>query len=252
MNTKLNLNEKVSINFMNDYNTSRHGKAFIAVEYLEINNTKYFNDTNDNSHLTIRGFIKDIIIDNFREEIKENNQSEILENEVKTFFNHFLHTCRQEKIDLSLYTKNNIDTLYNDLFQSYADSLKYEIEYDFDRVFNGQLGISRKNNHIDLSTMKLKESWTDNKQYVFKTILKILNHVMLDKNSQLSNIVSEYIELDNYLSDKKTVNINGKKQDTFVFGVLRALIDSNTKVIKYAKKLYKLNYIQEINHYLRV
>lgn len=252
MNTKLNLNEKVSINFMNDYNTSYHGIPRIAVESLEINNTKYFNDVYDDKHNTIRGFIKDIIIDDFRNEIDQNNENEIKENELNIFFNEIRSTLIEYKLDIGLYSQNNIDCLYNDLFTEYKGKLKYDINYDFDRLFSGKLCLSKDSNFLNLETMKLDKPWIDRNKYTIKCILKILNHIMLDKDSLVSKMVIEFLELNSYLSTKKTVRINEKKREVNLFGIIRDLINSNTKVIQYAREHYKLNYIQEINNYLRV
>lgn len=252
MNTKLNLNEKVSINFMNDYNTSYHGTPRIAVESLEINDIKYFNDIYDKKHCTIRGFIKDIIIDNFREEIKENNETEIKENELNIFFNEIRSILREYKLDIGLYSQNNLDCLYNDLFVAYQNNIKYDINYDFDRLFSGKLCLSKDSNFLNLETMKLDKQWKDRNTYTIKCILKILNHVMNDKDSQVSKMVIEFLELNNYLSTKKTVRINEKKREVNLFGIIRDLINSNTKIIQYAREQYKINYVNEINHYLRV
>lgn len=255
MNTKLNLNEKVSIIFKNDYNTSYHGTPLVAVESLEINNTKYFNDIYDKIHLTIRGFIKDIIVDDFRDEIKQNNESIISDDEVNTFFNYFRSTINEYKLDIGLYSQSNIDCLYNDLFTAYQDNIKYDINYNFDRLFSGKLGLSKDSNFLDLETMKLDKQWITKNTYTIKCILKILNHLMADKDSLLSKMAIEFLELDKYLSTKKTVRINGKKHEAnYLFSIIRALLNTNTKtkVIQYAKEQYKLNYIQEINHYLRV
>ena len=252
MNTKLNLNEKVSINFMNDYNTSYRGTPRIAVESLEINNTKYFNDVYDDKHLTIRGFIKDIIIDSFRQEIKNNNETEIKENELNIFFNEIRSILIEYKLDIGLYSRKNLDVLYNDLFNKYQDKIKYDINYDFDRLFSGKICLSKDSNFLDLETMKLDKQWIDKNKYSIKCILKILSHCMLDKNSIVSMMVIEFLELNNYLSTKKTVRINEKKREVNLFGIIRDLINSNTKIIQYAREIYIVKYIHEINNYLRV